>query len=171
MQAELRLTLDTGGVGHETFTIAIGLHPGVVSDLMAPKPSPRPIAFGGGVPMKMKAAIEVLRQKKYRKDLLIAECKRLGTLLAERMEDAEGWHDESRVEPAKSQLKGNQSPARPCSRTKLVAASGASVANEVAAMEVPAIHQGSDRPDRKKSPTDRPARREKYIPTARANTR
>ena len=105
-EAELRLTLDTGGVGRETFTIAIGLHPGVASDLMTLKPSPRPIVAGGDVPMK--AAIEVLRQKKYRKDMLIAECKRLGTLLAERMEDAEGWHDESRIEPAKAQLKDFQ---------------------------------------------------------------
>lgn len=104
-EAELRLTLNTGGVGHETFTIAIGLHPGVVSDLMA-LPSPRPIVAAGGVPMR--AAIEVLRQKKYRKDLFISECKRLGTLLAERMEDAEGWHDESRVEPARAQLKDFQ---------------------------------------------------------------
>ena len=103
-EAELRLTLDTGGVGHETFTIAIGLHPGVASDLMALDSTPRPI--GGSVPME--AAIKVLRRKQFRKDLFIAECLRLGALLAERMEDAEGWHDESRVEPAKAQLKDFQ---------------------------------------------------------------
>ena len=101
--SSLRLTFEDGR--GEEFTMAISLDECTASDLMTPKPRPRPV-FGGSVPMK--AAIEVLRQKKYRKDMLIAECKRLGTLLAERMEDAEGWHDESRVEPARAQLKDFQ---------------------------------------------------------------
>lgn len=53
---------------------------------------------------EFSVAVEVLRTKHLRKETFIAEAKRLGTLLAERMEDAEGWHDHSRIEPAKAQL-------------------------------------------------------------------
>jgi hypothetical protein len=52
-------------------------------------------------------AVEVLRTKQYRKDLFIDAATSLGRLLAERMEDAEVWHDESRVEPARRQLTGD----------------------------------------------------------------
>lgn len=53
---------------------------------------------------KFEQVVEVMRTKHLRKELFIAEATRLGTLLAERMEDAEGWHDASRIEPAKAQL-------------------------------------------------------------------
>lgn len=43
-----------------------------------------------------EAAVEVLKTKQFRKDLFIAESKRLGALLAEYMEDKEGWHGEDR---------------------------------------------------------------------------
>mgnify|MGYP001558573475 CR=1 FL=1 len=59
---------------------------------------------GGRDPMTQVA--EVIRKRTYRKSFFIEECQRLGQLLAERMEDAEGWHDESRIEPAKQQLRG-----------------------------------------------------------------
>lgn len=49
-------------------------------------------------------AVETLRSKMFRKDLFVDVATSLGRLLAERMEDAEGWHDESRIEPAKAQL-------------------------------------------------------------------
>lgn len=49
--------------------------------------------------------VETMKVREFRKDFFIIECKRLGTLLAERMEDAEGWHDLSRVEPAKESLR------------------------------------------------------------------
>ena len=53
------------------------------------------------------ATVEILRAKEFRKDLFIRACEQMGQLLAERMEDAEGWHGESRVEPARESLKGS----------------------------------------------------------------
>ena len=50
--------------------------------------------------------IEILRRKQFRKDVFVQEATRLGMLLAERMEDAEGWHDTSRIEYAKAELSG-----------------------------------------------------------------
>lgn len=59
------------------------------------------------VPMNsFEETIEILRERQFRKELFVSEATRLGNLLAERMEDAEGWHDQSRVEPAKEQLRG-----------------------------------------------------------------
>ena len=52
----------------------------------------------------VEEVVSLLRRKEFRKDLLRREATRLGVLLAERMEDAEGWHDESRVEKAKKDL-------------------------------------------------------------------
>jgi hypothetical protein len=48
--------------------------------------------------------VEILKRRKYRKDLFIDAARRIGALLAERMEDAEGWHDISRQGPAKAEL-------------------------------------------------------------------
>jgi len=50
--------------------------------------------------------VEIMKLREFRKDFFINECVRIGTLLAERMEDAEGWHDVSRIEPAKRELAG-----------------------------------------------------------------
>lgn len=50
------------------------------------------------------SVIDMLRTKVMRKDLFVMAAERLGALLAERMEDAEGWHDQSRVEPARKEL-------------------------------------------------------------------
>ncbi len=58
----------------------------------------------------------------------------------------------------------------PWSRTHPVTTSGVSAAKVVATIEVPVIHQGSDRPDRKNSSGLDPARREKYTPTPIAST-
>ena len=63
-------------------------------------PLPTPIEFGG----TFDECVEVLEKREFRKDVFQRECWRLGTLLAERMEDAEGWHDVSRIEPAKRAL-------------------------------------------------------------------
>ncbi len=51
-------------------------------------------------------AIHLMKTREIRKDLFIETAKRLGYLLAERMEDAEGWHDYSRIDPARKQLGG-----------------------------------------------------------------
>lgn len=54
----------------------------------------------------MDQAVQMMRTKSTRKDLFLHAAANLGALLAERMGDAEGWHDESRVEPARQQLGG-----------------------------------------------------------------
>lgn len=54
--------------------------------------------------------INLMKQRSFRKDLFIHAAKQLGALLAERMEDAEGWHDASRIEPARQQLGGRWEP-------------------------------------------------------------
>jgi len=48
--------------------------------------------------------VKTMKVREFRKDFFIRECKRIGALLAERMEDAEGWHDARRIEPAKRSL-------------------------------------------------------------------
>jgi hypothetical protein len=51
-------------------------------------------------------AVRLMKVREFRKDLFIHCAERLGALLAERMEDAEGWHDAGRIEPARKQLGG-----------------------------------------------------------------
>ena len=58
-------------------------------------------------------AVVILKRREYRKDLFIKEAQRLGTLLAERMEDAEGWHGIKRQEPAKQELSQSTNYRRP----------------------------------------------------------
>ncbi len=65
----------------------------------------------------------------------------------------------------------NQLPASPCLATSPVTASGVSAAKVVATMEVPAIHQGSERPERKNELRSRPARLRKNRPIANAMAR
>jgi len=65
-------------------------------------PTPTPPELGG----TMDECIEQLKTREFRKDLLVDAARRLGQGLAERMEDAEGWHDASRIEPAKAALRG-----------------------------------------------------------------
>lgn len=55
----------------------------------------------------MDQTVSMMRRREFRKDLFKDACRRLGALLAERMEDAEGWHDSSRIEPAREQLGGD----------------------------------------------------------------
>ncbi len=50
-------------------------------------------------------AVRLMRMREFRKDLFIRTSAQLGTQLAERMEDAEGWHDADRIEPAREALK------------------------------------------------------------------
>jgi hypothetical protein len=52
-------------------------------------------------------AVRLMRVREIRKRSFIAAATRLGALLAERMEDAEGWHDVERTEPARKQLGGD----------------------------------------------------------------
>lgn len=50
--------------------------------------------------------VHMIKTREFRKKLFIEAARRLGASLAERMEDAEGWHDESRIEPARAALGG-----------------------------------------------------------------
>ena len=59
----------------------------------------------------------------------------------------------------------SQLPNTPCCRTSEAVARGASIANQVAAIDVPASHQGSERPATKYSSTLRPARRANQKPS------
>ena len=52
------------------------------------------------------ATVTILKQREFRKLALIEAATRLGRLMAERLEDAEGWHDTSRIEPARKSLGG-----------------------------------------------------------------
>lgn len=60
--------------------------------------------FGLGT---MDDTVRLMKRREMRKGLFKRACERLGALLAERMEDAEGWHDVERVEPARRQLGGD----------------------------------------------------------------
>ena len=54
--------------------------------------------------------VRMMRVKEMRRDLFREAAIRLSMLMADRMEDAEGWHDTSRVEPARKQLGGRWEP-------------------------------------------------------------
>lgn len=60
------------------------------------------VGLSGG----MDQAVHLMRVREMRKDIFIHAAERLAALLAERMEDAEGWHDTSRIEPARRELGG-----------------------------------------------------------------
>src|SRR5687768_11468745 len=84
--------------GSPPLRICLPLEEHIASDIERIEPPSRsPVAF---LSNSIDAVVHVLRSKVFRKDMFISEARRLGALLAERMEDAEGWHDESRVEPA-----------------------------------------------------------------------
>ena len=51
-------------------------------------------------------AVELIRTKELRRKVFIKTAERLAGYLADLMEDAEGWHDPERVEPARSALGG-----------------------------------------------------------------
>ncbi len=53
---------------------------------------------------RFEQAVALLKQWEFRKGLFIEAARRIGALLAERMEDAEGWHDVERQEPARQEL-------------------------------------------------------------------
>lgn len=94
----LRLTL-SGPMG-ERFDIVVNLGEDVISDVVRVNP-PRPFPFTALDTPSLDDVVSVLRRKQLRKDLFANECQRLGTMLAERMEDKEGWHGPDRQEMLK----------------------------------------------------------------------
>lgn len=99
MKPKLTMTFDAGFGQRFSMCIDIEEH---IANSMARIEPPCPIPGA----MQFDACVEVLKRKQFRKDLFVREAQRMATLLAERMEDAEGWHDASRIEPAKKALKG-----------------------------------------------------------------
>ena len=98
----LRLTFDAGY--GESFTMVVPLSSNVAEKCQrVPPPSEMPFASAGMEPFE--EVVEMIWTRQFRKDLFMDQARNLGALLAERMEDAEGWHDLSRVEPAKRELK------------------------------------------------------------------
>lgn len=54
----------------------------------------------------MDATFKIMRTREFRREILIDAARQLAAQMADRLEDAEGWHDPSRVEPARRALKG-----------------------------------------------------------------
>lgn len=50
--------------------------------------------------------VELMKRREFRKDLFIKAAQMLARQMAERMEDAEGWHDTSRIELARKSFGG-----------------------------------------------------------------
>lgn len=92
----LQLTL--AGPCGERHAVGIDLDTEIIRDIN----SMRPLNdfFPGEV--SFEQAVEVIKRRVYRKDLFQDASGRLGAMLAERMEDKEGWHGEERKERLKA---------------------------------------------------------------------
>lgn len=106
MKWTLRLTFENQW--GDSYTMAIDVDQHVSREIQHIEPPPRDEIEKLVRPMTFDQVCEVIKRRQFRKDLFIGETKRLGALLAERMEDAEGWHDESRIEPAMKELRGKR---------------------------------------------------------------
>jgi hypothetical protein len=53
-------------------------------------------------------AVTMLKIKELRRHIFLDAAQRLAHLMADRMEDAEGWHDPDRIEPARRELGGTK---------------------------------------------------------------
>lgn len=101
----LQITLRDNHGYEQPLSMAIGLD----NEVRISSRAVSDLKFGAemGFPLVSKeGAVEIMRTKELRKHLFIDAAKQLGTLLAERMEDAEGWHDPERIESARKQLGG-----------------------------------------------------------------
>lgn len=94
------LKLSMNGPFGEMYEIAIPLDDSSVRDFQHIEP---PDEFNTFVPGKSQftTAVEVMRRREIRKDMFAGEARRLGILLAERLEDKEGWHGVERQEKLK----------------------------------------------------------------------
>lgn len=103
MSGKLTMIFDPGE-GEKPRIMCVDLDDYVVSRIRhCPPPSPFP-SPGHGHVNPLTGCIDTMSDREFRKDLFINAAKRLGTLLAERMADAEGWADASRIDPARQQL-------------------------------------------------------------------
>lgn len=55
--------------------------------------------------MPLDSAVQVLRERTFRRDLLTACAKKAGVALCDQLEDREGWHGEDRQEKTEAHLK------------------------------------------------------------------
>lgn len=107
MKPTLKLTLDTGF--GESYTVMINLEEYVAreySHIEPPILHSIPWTNHPGVPLQpFEEVANIIKRREFRKKLFTDQCANLGTILSERMEDAEGWHDASRIELAKESLR------------------------------------------------------------------
>lgn len=80
------------------YHMAIDIHHYIAREFQQIKPPPRDDIERMLNPMSFADVCEVIKTRQFRKDLFVQEATRLGQLLAERMEDKEGWHGENRAE-------------------------------------------------------------------------
>lgn len=100
MKPKLTLTFDAGF--GEKYSMCIGIEEYISNEMRS---CPPPSSFPGAE--TFDSVVHKIKAREFRKDKFIGESTRLGALLAERMEDAEGWNDSSRIESAKEQLRGS----------------------------------------------------------------
>lgn len=106
MKPKLTLTFDPGE-GEAIVRMCIDLDQHTARQFQCIKPPIKhsvPWLTGACALDSFDDVVETMKRREFRKDFFIHECRRIGALLAERMEDAEGWHDTSRIEPAKREL-------------------------------------------------------------------
>ena len=107
MKPSLRMTFDAGDGEH--YTMVVDLDESTARKFRCIKPPiEHEVPFhwipGRAALDSFEDVVEILQTRELRKNLFTEAGRRLGTLLAERMCDAEGWADISRIEPAKRQL-------------------------------------------------------------------
>ena len=97
------LELSMVGPHGERVRQCVALDHRTATDIQRVEP-PHKFTFAGANISPFEATVQIMKRRVYRKELFIESARKLGGQLAERMEDAEGWHDESRIEPAKKAL-------------------------------------------------------------------
>lgn len=103
------MRLELSGPSGERFQMALTVDEDVVAEIERIDPP----ALLGPMPESLDPVLDVvrvLRRREFRKSLFMGVANKLGRLLAERMEDAEGWHDLDRQGPARRQLRGDGFP-------------------------------------------------------------
>jgi hypothetical protein len=99
----LRLSLE--GPFGERYQVAIGVDAFEARDSLVELTPPSPFDLMVGA-VSMDAVVKRIKKREIRHDILQKECVRLGEKLAQTMQDAEGWHDASRIEPSRRVLSG-----------------------------------------------------------------
>lgn len=91
MVPKWQLEMSMIGPYGERYTVAVELGRHTAEEVhRLPPPIPGLVSFDD--------AVQVLKRREFRKDLFTDTATRLGTMLAERLEDKEGWHGVERQE-------------------------------------------------------------------------